>query len=102
MVRIPDPNPNLALSLQVMEGPNPSPDPHARGLALTLTRPIIGGHARAVGTDWISAVRYAMIDEPQCVLYNSASLPALPFQLPVPWERPVEGASFSPSSPAAA
>ena len=46
------------------------------------------GHARTVASDWLSAVRYAMIDEPQCVLYNSASLPALPFQLPVPWERP--------------
>ena len=36
------------------------------------------GHARTVASDWLSAVRYAMIDETQCVLYNSASLPALP------------------------
>ena len=46
------------------------------------------GHAGTVANDWLAAVRYAMIDEPQCVLYNSASLPALPLQLPVPWERP--------------
>ena len=46
------------------------------------------GSARTVGHDWLFGVRYAMIDEPQCVLYNSASLPALPFQLPVPWTRP--------------
>ena len=43
------------------------------------------GAARKVGHDWLFGVRYAMIDEPQCVLYNSASIPALPFQLPVPW-----------------
>ena len=46
------------------------------------------GHARTVSSDWLAGVRYAMIDEPQCVLYNSASLPALPFQLPAPWTRP--------------
>ena len=49
------------------------------------------GRARTVANDWLAAVRYAMIDEPQCVLYNAASLPALPFQLPVPWERPARG-----------
>ncbi len=38
--------------------------------------------------DWLVGVRYAMIDEPQCALYSSASLPALPFELPVPWARP--------------
>ena len=43
------------------------------------------GPARHVGHDWLFGVRYAMLDEPQCVLYNSAQLPALPFQLPVPW-----------------
>ena len=46
------------------------------------------GHARNVSNDWVAAVRYAMIDEPQCVLYNGERLPALPFELPVPWQRP--------------
>jgi hypothetical protein len=49
------------------------------------------GHARSVANPWLVGVRYAMIDEPQCVLYNSDSLPALPFELPTPWTRP-EGA----------
>ena len=43
--------------------------------------------AISVANDWVAAVRYAMIDEPQCVLYNDHSLPALPFELPVPWTR---------------
>merc|ERR1712130_562955 len=34
---------------------------------------------------WISAVRFAVQDIPQCALYNSAQLPAVPFSLPVPW-----------------
>ena len=49
------------------------------------------GHARTVGHDWLFGVRFAMLDEPQCVLYNSASLPALPFELPVPWTRSKAG-----------
>ena len=31
----------------------------------------------------ITAVRYALLDIPQCVIYNSAGLPANPFVLPV-------------------
>jgi hypothetical protein len=45
------------------------------------------GSARAVNHDWVRGVRYAMLDEPECVLYNSADLPALPFELPVPWHK---------------
>jgi len=37
---------------------------------------------------WLAAVRYAVMDVPQCALYNSAQLPAGQFQLPVPWSRP--------------
>eukprot|EP00937_MAST-01D_sp_MAST-1D-sp2_P005502 g5502.t1 len=41
---------------------------------------------------WVSAVRYAALDIPECALYNADMLPALPFELPVPWppagERP--------------
>ena len=43
------------------------------------------GSARRVGHDWLFGVRYAMLDEPQCVLYSGYELPALPFQLPVTW-----------------
>ena len=34
---------------------------------------------------WVSAVRYAVLDIPECALYNADMLPALPFELPVPW-----------------
>jgi hypothetical protein len=51
------------------------------------------GHAATVSNDWLAAVRYAMLDEPECALYNAASLPALPFELPVPWGRPAGGPS---------
>ena len=37
---------------------------------------------------WVSAVRYAVLDIPQCALYNTAELPAAPFQFPVPWGVP--------------
>ena len=58
----------------------------ADGIATVLVTP--QGHAASVSNDWLASVRYAMVDEPQCVLYSAASLPALPFELPVPWERP--------------
>ena len=58
----------------------------ANGTATVLVTP--QGHAAVVSNDWLASVRYAMVDEPQCVLYSSGSLPALPFQLPVPWQRP--------------
>jgi hypothetical protein len=34
---------------------------------------------------WLAAVRYAVLDVPQCALYNAADLPASQFELPVPW-----------------
>ena len=39
-----------------------------------------------VSGGWVSAVRYAVVDEPQCVLYGPSGLPALPFELPLPWK----------------
>ena len=56
------------------------------GTATVLVAP--QGHAATVSNNWLASVRYAMLDEPECVLYSAASLPALPFELPVPWERP--------------
>ena len=35
--------------------------------------------------DW-TGVRYARQDEPQCVMYNLAGLPALPFEFNVPFK----------------
>ena len=32
-------------------------------------------------------VRYAVLDIPQCVLYNRAMLPAMPFELPGAWRQ---------------
>lgn len=58
----------------------------ADGTATVLVTP--QGHAATVSSNWLASVRYAMVDEPECVLYSAASLPALPFELPVPWERP--------------
>ena len=58
----------------------------ADGTATVLVTP--QGHAARVSNNWVSAVRYAMRDVPQCVLYNSADIPALPFELPTPWLRP--------------
>jgi hypothetical protein len=40
----------------------------------------------AVPGEWVSGVRYQVIDVPQCALYNAAGLPALPFELPLPWK----------------
>jgi hypothetical protein len=37
---------------------------------------------------WLASVRYAVVDVPECALYNEAMLPALPFELPVPWTAP--------------
>ena len=37
-----------------------------------------------VSTGHITAIRYAVMDIPQCVLYNSNGLPALPFELAMP------------------
>ena len=37
---------------------------------------------------WLSQVRYAALDIPECALYNQDMLPALPFELPVPWRTP--------------
>jgi hypothetical protein len=34
---------------------------------------------------WLAAVRYAVVDVPQCAIYNTAELPASQFELPVPW-----------------
>jgi hypothetical protein len=34
---------------------------------------------------WLAAVRYAVVDVPQCALYNAAELPAGQFDFPVPW-----------------
>ena len=34
---------------------------------------------------WLAAVRYAVMDVPQCALYNAAEIPASQFELPVPW-----------------
>merc|ERR1740121_185610 len=48
------------------------------------TRVIIRPTSNVTGT-WLSAVRFAVLDVPQCSLYNSAELPAAPFEFPVPW-----------------
>lgn len=37
---------------------------------------------------WVTAVRYNVIDVPQCALYNEDGIPAFPFQLPLPWSSP--------------
>jgi hypothetical protein len=34
---------------------------------------------------WLASVQFGVLDIPQCVLYNSAELPAVPFEFPVPW-----------------
>ena len=44
---------------------------------------------QAQGGCWLASVRYAVVDVPECALYNEAMLPALPFELPVPWIAPV-------------
>lgn len=36
---------------------------------------------------WLTSVRYASYDVPQCALYNAAQLPAPQFEFPVPWRR---------------
>ena len=41
---------------------------------------------RSLDECWLAAVRYAVVDVPQCALYNAAQLPAGQFELPVPWE----------------
>eukprot|EP00756_Hemistasia_phaeocysticola_P055404 Hpha_TRINITY_DN31340_c0_g1::TRINITY_DN31340_c0_g1_i1::g.194455::m.194455/K05970/SIAE; sialate O-acetylesterase len=38
--------------------------------------------------NWLSAVRYAMLDVPECVLYNSIAVSAGPFEIPVPFTAP--------------
>lgn len=42
----------------------------------------------------IIAVQFAVQDVPQCALYNSAQLPAVPFSLPVPWKNKMKSSSF--------
>eukprot|EP00038_Savillea_parva_P010227 m.188751 g.188751 ORF g.188751 m.188751 type:complete len:631 (-) comp17530_c0_seq1:51-1943(-) len=37
--------------------------------------------------DWIAAVRYQVVDVPQCAMYNAAGVPAFPFELPLPYQR---------------
>ena len=34
---------------------------------------------------WMSGVQYQAVAVPQCALYNTVGLPALPFELPLPW-----------------
>ena len=46
---------------------------------------IVTPHSNVTG-NWLSQVRYAALDIPECALYNTKNmLPALPFELPVPW-----------------
>eukprot|EP00041_Stephanoeca_diplocostata_P008664 m.128265 g.128265 ORF g.128265 m.128265 type:complete len:632 (+) comp17425_c0_seq2:22-1917(+) len=41
-----------------------------------------------VAGPWVAAVRYNVKDIVDCVLYNAHGLPALPFQVPLPWNAP--------------
>lgn len=49
-----------------------------------LTRVIVRAKTNVTG-DWLKAVRFAVMDIPQCVLYNYLELAAAPFSFPVPW-----------------
>lgn len=48
-------------------------------------RVVVRPKTNVTGT-WLAAVRFAALDIPQCALYNSAELPAAPFEFPVPWK----------------
>ena len=59
--------------------------PDGATLVVTPFSPVTCKSADADGC-WLAAVRYAVVDIPECALYNAAQLPALPFELPVPWQ----------------
>ncbi len=55
--------------------------------------------ASNVTGDWILSVRYAVLDIPQCALYNDAEIPAAQFDFPVGWSAPqAAAASYSSNS----
>ena len=56
----------------------------ATGSVLANGSVLVRPHANAAGRS-ASAVRYGVTDIPQCVLYNAAELPAVPFAFPVPY-----------------
>ena len=55
------------------------------GLGRVRVTPMTTVPCKSPGACWLAGVRYAVIDVPQCALYNTASLPASQFELPVPW-----------------
>lgn len=60
-------------------------DPALGTVKVTPTSPV---PCAAPASCWLTAVRYAVLDVPQCALYNEAEFPAGQFELPVPWTAP--------------
>ena len=47
---------------------------------------VVTPHSPVTSNGWLSAVRYAVMDIPQCILYNDAEIPASAFEFPVPYD----------------